>query len=91
MATGRYRLRTMLRERLPAILADLIAKGPEDCGDHEWYKAEEQIWRCYHCEPGITHSVPWDARELEARRYEAGAMLIRAGIERSERPAMPHH
>ncbi len=91
MATGKYRLRTAIRERLPVVLIDLIPKGPDDCGDHEWYKAEEQTWRCYHCRPRITHTVPWDARELEARRYELGAMKIRAGIERSERCPVTHH
>lgn len=90
MATGKYRFRTKLRENLPAIVADLIPKGSEDCGSHEWYKSAENTWRCYHCEPGITHTVPWDARELEARRYEVGAMKIRAGIERPDRPVVPH-
>jgi len=91
MATGKYRLRTMIRETLPERLAGLAPKGAKDCGDHEWYKVSEQTWRCYHCEPGVTHTVPWDARELEARRYEAGAMKIRAGIERSDRKVAPHH
>lgn len=91
MRNGKYRHRTALREVLPAPLAALISKGRRDCGAHEWYKAAEQTWRCYHCEPGLTRKVPWDERELAARRYEAGAMQIRAGIERSSRPAVPHH
>jgi len=79
MRSGKYRLRTALRERLPVRLSALIPKGTHDCGNHEWYKATEQTWRCYHCEPGVTHTVPWSDRELQARRWEAGAMLVRAG------------
>ncbi len=80
MSDARYRYRTRLRENLPERLAALIPKGRDDCGEHEWYKSEEQTWRCYHCEPGITHEVPWDEREIEARRREADAMLLRAGL-----------
>lgn len=78
MASGKYRLRTALREWSPEPLAALIPKGSKDCGDHEWYKQAESTWRCYHCVVGETHTVPWDERELEARRWEAGAMLARA-------------
>ncbi len=87
MRSGRYRYRTALREALPNFLAALTPKGRHDCGDHEWYKAEEQTWRCYHCEPGVMHTVPWNERELAARTLEAGAMNVRAGI---TRPAVPH-
>lgn len=86
---GRYRLRTALRERLPAFLAARLDKGPEDCGSHEWYKADENEWRCYHCQPGLSTVVPWDEREIAARSLEAGAMRIRAGIQRADRP-LPH-
>jgi hypothetical protein len=85
---GKYRLRTAMRENLPESLAARILKGPYDCGDHEWYKAEENTWRCYHCMPGLTHDVPWDEQEVGARRYEAGAMLVRAGL---RDPGVPHH
>jgi hypothetical protein len=63
MSGGRYRLRTWLRGRLPVALADLVPKGRHDCGAHEWYRADEQTWRCYHCEPAIAHSSPWTREE----------------------------
>jgi hypothetical protein len=90
MPSGKYRFRTALRENLPESLAVRIPKGHRDCGDHEWYKAAESTWRCYHCEVGLTHTVPWDARELAARQLEAGAMQIRAGIRRPDRVSVPH-
>jgi len=91
MRDGKYRHRTALRESLPEFLAALIPKGRQDCGNHEWYKADEHLWRCYHCEPGIAREVPWNEREREARSLEAGAMNIRAGIRRPDRSAVPHH
>lgn len=63
MRSGRYRLRTWLRGRLPVALADLLPKGHCDCGVHEWYRADEETWRCYHCEPAIAHSSPWTREE----------------------------
>ncbi len=42
MSNGKYRYRTLLRERLPEPLAALLRKGRRDCGEHEWYKAGEQ-------------------------------------------------
>jgi hypothetical protein len=63
MRGGRYRFRTWLRGRLPVALADLLPKGPRDCGAHEWYRADEETWRCYHCEPAIVHSSPWTREE----------------------------
>ena len=90
MDGGKYRNRTALRERIPEPLATLIPKGRRDCRDHEWYKASEQTWRCYHCEVGITHTVPWGDREVEARRLEAAAMLARGAVPRRDRhPASP--
>jgi hypothetical protein len=86
---GKYRHRTWLRENLPDRLAGLIAKGRGDCGDHEWYLDEPHTWRCYHCEVGITHEVPWDDREFEARKLEGQAMNLRAGL--TERDRVPAH
>ena len=63
MSDGRYRARTWLRGRLPAALADRVPKGRRDCGAHEWYRADEQAWRCYHCEPAIASSSPWTSEE----------------------------
>lgn len=80
----------MLREHSPPFIAARITKGQDDCGDHEWYKHQEQTWRCYHCEPAVTHTVPWDARELRARQFEAGASMIRAGVRAPESHGLPH-
>lgn len=91
MARGKYRLRTAIREHAPERLAALIPKGSKDCGNHEWYKASEQTWHCYHCTPGVAHEVPWDEQELEARRWEAGAMLARADLPRPELPQSHRH
>jgi hypothetical protein len=63
MTTGRYRLRTWLRGRLPDTLAGVVPKGSHDCGNHEWYRADEGTWRCYHCQPGTTGSSPWTREE----------------------------
>jgi len=90
MARRKYRNRTRLRENLPELLAAVVPKGRHDCGDHEWYKAEEKTWRCYHCVPGVTHEVPWDEQEIAARQLEAGAMQIRAGVKRGDRQLAQH-
>jgi hypothetical protein len=63
MSGGRYRLRTWLRGRLPVALAGRVPKGARDCGDHEWYRVDEQTWRCYHCEPAVSLSSPWSSEE----------------------------
>ena len=63
MNTPRYRLRTWLRGRLPVTLAELVPKGGRDCGAHEWYRADDETWRCYHCEVGVATSSPWSSEE----------------------------
>lgn len=63
MSNGRYRLRSWLRERSPGALARLLPKGRRDCGAHEWYRADERTWRCYHCAPGVTKTSPWTREE----------------------------
>jgi hypothetical protein len=63
MDAGRYRLRTWLRGHLPVAVADLVPKGARDCGAHEWYRADRQTWRCYHCEPAVASSSPWSSEE----------------------------
>jgi hypothetical protein len=85
----RYRWRTWLRGRLPAKLADLLPKGAHDCGAHEWYRADERTWRCYHCEPAVTSSSPW-TREEHLQRTLGGIdsmlrMLTLRGELRGER------
>ncbi len=51
---GRYRLRTWLRMHEPGWLYEPwpIPKGSADCGNHEFYNADDAIERCYHCEVG---------------------------------------
>ena len=89
MGDGKYRYRTALRENLPERLAALIPKARHDCGNHEWYLAEPHKWRCYHCVVGITHRIPWDERELAARRLEGQAMNLRAGLTSQDRVHAP--
>ena len=91
MTKPKYRFRTMLRSNLPAHIAERIPKGAADCGDHEWYLAEAGTWRCYHCAVGVTHELPWDEREYEARQLEADAMRVRAGLDVQERLPLVHH
>jgi hypothetical protein len=55
---GRYRWRTTLRSILPAWCMTLLPKGSRDCGDHEWYRSGEDLYRCYHCRPGARDSSP---------------------------------
>jgi hypothetical protein len=33
-------------------LASRVRKGSGDCGNHEWYKADDSRDECYHCEVG---------------------------------------
>jgi len=63
MSGGRYRLRTWLRGRLPVALARLVPKGRRDCGAHEWYRADNETWRCYHCQAGVSKTSPWTREE----------------------------
>jgi len=46
---GRYRWRTRLRTVLPMRLGWLAPKALGDCGNHEWYNADEHVEHCYHC------------------------------------------
>jgi hypothetical protein len=85
MLDGKYRLRTALRENLLEAVAERVPKGRHDCGNHEWYLAEAQTWRCYHCVVGVTNEVPWDEREFAARQLEGQAMNLRAGLTSQDR------
>ena len=38
---------------LPAVLADRFAKGRKDCGQHDWYNADDVVDHCYHCTVGV--------------------------------------
>ncbi|MGO9976883.1 MAG: hypothetical protein ACLP01_29610 [Solirubrobacteraceae bacterium] len=62
----------------------LVPKGRRDCGNHEWYRSELSTWRCYHCEVGVTHEMPWNEREFMARELEARAALLRADSESAQ-------
>lgn len=86
MSKRRYRARTWLRGRLPAALVGLIPKGRHDCGAHEWYRADERTWRCYHCEPGMATSSPW-TREEQLQRTLAG---INASLRALALAGAPH-
>jgi hypothetical protein len=52
MRGSRYRWRTRLRGVLPGRLAELVPKGVGDCGEHEWYRHDATMDRCYHCVVG---------------------------------------
>ncbi len=77
MLRGKYRIRTRLRGRLPRPLLWLAPKGRGDCGGHEWYRAEGEIWRCYHCETGESHGSPLS----EADQVLATAQALRVAAD----------
>lgn len=54
----RYRLRTWLREHLPEPFAPLFPPGSRDCGDHEWFRADDRTDRCWHCTVGEREHRP---------------------------------
>ena len=45
-------MRTRLRRHLPFRLQFLAPKGHSDCGCHDWYKSEDCLYLCYHCDYG---------------------------------------
>jgi hypothetical protein len=47
---GKYRWRTGLRSALPWALVGWIPKGRSDCGNHDWYKQDDAVDACYHCQ-----------------------------------------
>jgi len=55
MKRGKYRLRTRVRRHLPWFLVNLgvAGKGRRDCGDHQWYRADDNVEGCYHCDVGV--------------------------------------
>lgn len=55
---GKYRWRTRLRSRLPYALLWLAPKGLKDCGNHEWYREDDRLALCYHCEAGERSLAP---------------------------------
>lgn len=73
-STGKYRYRTRLRELLPwGELYPLVPKG-RDCGDHDWYRSTDRVWRCYHCRVKTT-VIPWTPAEVQERCDSAREVL----------------
>ncbi len=75
---NRYRTRGWLRAHAPGAFSRLFPKGPHDCGNHVWYRSDESTWRCYYCEPGVTHESPWTERE--SARYALAALDVLDGL-----------
>lgn len=71
---GKYRIRTSLRGSLPGWLGWTAPKGAKDCGSHDWYRQDEDTWRCYHCEVGVTNENPWS--EFEQIDNTVGALRL---------------
>lgn len=63
---GRYRFRTHLRRRLPFALLRLSPKGTGDCGNHQWYNADDVVEQCYHCEAERLRRPEWLPRVRRA-------------------------
>ena len=71
---GRYRIRTWLRGHTPYPVSRRIPKGPKDCGNHVWYRRDDEWADCYHCAVGH-------------RRLERGED-VREGGETTARPSV---
>lgn len=54
---ARYRTRTWLRENMP-VLGRFFPPGRRDCGSHEWFRADEETDRCWHCTVGVRPHQP---------------------------------
>ena len=78
---GRYRWRTRLRGWLPYALAMRVTKGRGDCGNHDWYRSEGELFRCYHCEVGEHRGWPWPDEKPQ--------ISIQGGLEGSSARAAP--
>jgi hypothetical protein len=61
-----------------------MPKGRHDCGAHEWYRAEEQTWRCYYCEPAVAHTSPWTREEQLQRTLGGISATLRAVAARGD-------
>lgn len=71
---GRYRTRTWLRENVP-VVGGLFSPGRKDCGDHDWFRADEHTDRCWHCVVGERphRPVPIDPDSAVWRDLNAAA------------------
>jgi hypothetical protein len=85
MEQGRYRFRTSIRGLLPAWLGWIAPKGAADCGAHEWYRADESEWRCYHCEAGQATENPMS--EVDRLVSTVSALRVAVELPRSEASA----
>jgi len=53
----RYRFRTWARRHGPGPFWRLFPPGTKDCGQHEWFRADEDTDYCYHCQIGEREHV----------------------------------
>jgi hypothetical protein len=72
-SNGRYRKRTELRGLLPRWLVWSAPKGRHDCGDHEWYRSDASVDRCYHCVVGVRQHETIDASASLVSELERSA------------------
>ena len=77
-----YRTRTWLRENVP-VIGRSFPPGRKDCGDHEWFRADEHTDRCWHCTVGERphRPVPIDP-DSSVWRDLNGAALAGDGVSR---------
>lgn len=80
----RYRWRTWLRGRLPWRLAAFFPAGPKDCGNHEWFRADDDTDLCRHCLVGEREHklmpVDWSTglwRELRQEAEEGSPVALK--------------
>ena len=73
-----------MRESVP-LLAPLLPPGNRVCGEHEWFRADEQTDRCWHCTAGVREHRPvpidpdssvWQALNAAARQGDPSARGI---------------
>lgn len=73
-----------MRERVSR-LAPLFPPGNRDCGEHEWFRVDEQTDRCWHCTIGVREHRPvpidpdsavWQALTVAARNGDPSSRQI---------------
>jgi hypothetical protein len=73
-----------MREGVP-LLARLFPPGSADCGEHEWFRADERTDRCWHCTAGVREHRPvpidpdspvWQALNQAARGGDPSSRRI---------------
>jgi hypothetical protein len=67
----------------------LLPPGNQDCGEHEWFRADEQTDRCWHCTVGVREHRPapidpdssvWQALSEAARQGDPSSRRIALGM-----------